>query len=642
MLEKNKKNKQKLNDLQISDIVVKHIIEKILSNVSAKLFRKKINKLLPTICLSYLFNELKAPIQEFYMCREIDPILIKNNPQVFYDRCFTDNEPINEIEIIQPKPPKLDRWKIFRIPIVKMNDLNINRIEEAPLEEENKKKKKTIRYKSYKKYAYFRELKEKEEEENKKKNKNQLMDLPCYPIEDFEKRNVLIFKGDRKKPDIIDYQELNKYYLDQITLEEEKKQKELDKKLNLINSIKSIKEPKKIYEKYRGKNVNVDHNGKIVLIKEIKIENLQNEFTGLNSKLNEKYKKIISRKSIKINTKTNINREKPKIERMRDTLKKRSSSDLINNQEGRRIIAGSSFDRFYPEVGVAIKEGNAKKDGGLNFYNKYNKFDMVKFNSTMIDLNRELNNKMRNHNNNNSMNDIINNSSNIINNSNNLNEDNSNNYQSLYKTIYKSLSLPDINLSKNTIQEEPSNINYKKVTNKNNSMTIRDKNESLYTKKYFIQNDIESNFIKYGKYIKANDSFKKILLERDDNDISINKIRNKSNDYLNNMYNTSKHRKIEDYNYLDKYNYKYNEINDFNRTILGNRNWGKDSLLNNKSYNSKNSWYKNRFFIKNKNFNPYSTIRAREKNKKLQNISNAFNVSENDYVLKFLNKSNDK
>jgi hypothetical protein len=65
------------------------------------------------------------------------------------------------------------------------------------------------------------------------------MDVPCYTIEDLEKRYVLIFKGDRKKPDIIDYQELNKYYLDQITLEEEKKQKELDKKLNLINSIKA-------------------------------------------------------------------------------------------------------------------------------------------------------------------------------------------------------------------------------------------------------------------------------------------------------------------------------------------------------------------------------------------------------------------
>ena len=74
---------------------------------------------------------------------------------------------------------------------------------------------------------------------------------------------------------------------------------------------------------------------------------------------------------------------------------------------------------------------------------------------------------------------------------------------------------------------------------------------------------------------------------------------------------------------------------------MRNNNWGKDSLLNNKIYNTKNYWYKNRFFY-NKKINPYSTIRIREKNKKIQNNTNFFNTSENEYVKKYLNKSNNK
>ena len=309
------KIKKNLNDFQISDIVVKYIIEKILSNVYGKLYRQKINNILPSICISNMINELEISIKQFFMCREIDPILIKNNPQIFYDRAFTDNEPINEIEVVQPKSSKLDRWKIYRIPVIKMNDLNTNRIEEDPLlEEEKRKKKKIMKYKPYKKYIIFKEKKEREEED-KKKNKNKIIDLPSYPIEDLEKKanKNMIYRFEKKrKSDILDYQELNQYYLNEIKLEEENKQKELDKKLNIINSIKSIKEPKKIYENYKGKNINVDHNGKIVLIKEIKIENLKNDFVGLNSKINnDKYKKRISPKSIKIQK---INIENHKLE----------------------------------------------------------------------------------------------------------------------------------------------------------------------------------------------------------------------------------------------------------------------------------------------------------------------------------------
>ena len=68
---------------------------------------------------------------------------------------------------------------------------------------------------------------------------------------------------------------------------------------------------------------------------------------------------------------------------------------------------------------------------------------------------------------------------------------------------------------------------------------------------------------------------------------------------------------------------------------MGNHYWGKDSLLNNKTFNDNNYWNKNRFLTKKKYINPYSTLRAREKNKKFQNTSNFYNVSENEFVSKF-------
>ena len=43
---------------------------------------------------------------------------------------------------------------------------------------------------------------------------------------------------------ILDYQELNQYYLHKLALEEEKRKKEVNKKLNYMNIIKIIKEPK--------------------------------------------------------------------------------------------------------------------------------------------------------------------------------------------------------------------------------------------------------------------------------------------------------------------------------------------------------------------------------------------------------------
>ena len=644
---KNKKNKKNFKNYQLSDICAKYIIEKLFSNIKAELCKTKLDNLVPSLCISYAIKELKTATQEFFMCREIDPIFIKNNPQIYYDQKYTDNEPINEVEIMQPKSAVLDRWKICQIPIVKMNNLSTKTIEEAVNEEENNKRKKTIKYSKFKRYKLLH-LKKKEEEENKNK-KNEIIDLPCYPIDDLENENKsksLIYKGNKK---ILDYQELNQYYLEKINLEEEKKQKEINKQLNYINSIKKIKEPKKIYERYKGKKINIDHNGEIVLIKEIKIENLQADFVGLNSKLNEKYKKMISRKSIKIpKIKTDKEDKNEKDIKIEYNISKRNKEIFNFEGKGGRIIAGSSFNHFYPEVGVKIKEGNDQKNGGIDFYNKYKKYDMTKFNNTMISIN---NYQKENYNNSAEDFNIISNNdvkSSIINEQISIN-----NNQSLNKTMYKNMSFPNINSNtniKNIIKEEISSNNKNKTINKkNNSMNIGIYHPVFFNESFLIQNEIEDNYIKYGKFIKATDSFSQFMLKNDENEIMKDKYINKTNEHFLNTTQDKLQRKIDGYNHKSKKN--YDEINDFNKTIVKDNNWGKVALINKSQFNNTYNWYKNRFNSNYKtifnNRNPYT--RLRKKKKMIHNSVNIFNYyntkrnfSENDFVLKFMNKSNDK
>ena len=636
---KRNKIKNNLGIFQTSDIIVKYIVEKILSNVFVTLDKKKYDSLFPIICISHLIRELNVAVQQSFMSREIDPFIIKNNPQIFFDSNYSDNNPINELEVIQPKSTVFDRWKIFQMPIIKMNSFNTKRIDET--EEENKKKKKTIKYKPYTKYKIFKQMKE-EENNNNKKGKNKMIDLPSYPIEDLENggnyKNV-IHKGLKtRKSTILDYQELNQYYLNKISLEEEKKQKEIEKKLKILDSIKKIKEPKKIYEKYKGKKVNIDHNGDIVLIKEIKIEDLQSDFLGPNSKLNEKNQKMVARKSIRI---SKINIEKMKKDGINDNSKKNME---VNKQEEKvRIIAGSSFNLFFPEIGVSIKEGIQEKNGGLDFYNKYKRFDMNKFNNTMININKELESHYKSKNFNNSMSDFKN-ISNKINNSSNINEDNLNNNQSLYKIAYKSISLPDIKNNMKNVKYEGNSLYYQKLR-KNNSMTFLENNPPYNIDSYLIQNEIESNYVKYGKRIKAVDSFKQVMLKTDENELNDLNINKTAGHYLNKIYHKSK-RNIEGYKY--NRNNKYNEINNFNRTILNDNNWGKISLEDNSTFNISQYWKRKKFnYIKKKVFNPYSTLRSREKkiennSDKLFNQSKNRNNNEQDFIKKYKNRSYDK
>ena len=176
-------------------------------------------------------------------------------------------------------------------------------------------------------------------------------------------------------------------------------------------------------------------------------------------------------------------------------------------------------------------------------------------------------------------------------------------------------------------------------------MFLKGKKSGFYRDSYLIQNDIEDNYVKFGKNMKASESFKKIILNNDENEINNNYI---NNTLLNNN-NIHKKKNIEMYNYKITFNY----VNDFNVTILKDKNWGNSSLVNNNSSITSHNWNIKRFKSKIfKNNNPYSTIRLREKksidkniidNDKYFNISNPkSNINEKEFIFKYLNKRKEK
>ena len=57
--------------------------------------------------------------------------------------------------------------------------------------------------------------------------------------------------------------------------------------------------------------------------------------------------------------------------------------DEEDEPKGNLKPSGSNFDLIKPEIGVIIQENIKVKSGGINFYEKFNKFSVNDFDRTM-------------------------------------------------------------------------------------------------------------------------------------------------------------------------------------------------------------------------------------------------------------------
>ena len=215
------------------------------------------------------------------------------------------------------------------------------------------------------------------------------------------------------------------YELMIVKLNENNLKKENEEKLKEINNQKI----ENFKNQIKNKKITVDSNGDIVYVKEIPIENLKKEFFSLNSdtkelkqiKSNIKYKEFNEKIPVEKNKnqnrfdfkmfdkeKENEKKKEKEKEKNKDNDKEkdkekeknrnskglrifqskilRSLNDFIFNDMNKKvgqkiIISGSNFNQINPEIGVNIIENEKIKTGGRDFFSKYNKYSLEKYNS---------------------------------------------------------------------------------------------------------------------------------------------------------------------------------------------------------------------------------------------------------------------
>ena len=220
----------------------------------------------------------------------------------------------------------------------------------------------------------------------------------------------------------------------------EREQEIEQKKIDYLNKLKKEKERQQIeaeqFNKNKDlqyKNITVDHNGKIVNIKQINLEQLINEFTLGKSESKEieringpdlsiKRTSIIVEKNpnnINNNVDSNVNKIGSPKKNLKSKKKKKSDFNknedennitnnasqisiqnilnpnnknqhdsnyrtsigfnYINNAKQRQFAAGSNFDIMKMETGVELTEDSKFKSGGKDFFKKFQRYSLENF-----------------------------------------------------------------------------------------------------------------------------------------------------------------------------------------------------------------------------------------------------------------------
>ena len=240
---------------------------------------------------------------------------------------------------------------------------------------------------------------------NKKKKNNIILDMPSYPL-----KNIEVIK---ESDEIIN---IRKEILDSILEKENalKKEKEIQKK----------KEEQKKQPKKKG-NYTYDSDGNLLLVKEIKQENLLKEFWPIMSKEKQikqgknidDYKKEFTKLENAAKKNISYNMEdrpynsyfiKSRLTQpflfLNESTKNKKSSE--NKNKAKQIFdnffkdkfnkyriepSGSNFQLINPSVGVKIKERSMEKSGGNDYYKEFHKYSLDEYNKTLhesIELNR--------------------------------------------------------------------------------------------------------------------------------------------------------------------------------------------------------------------------------------------------------------
>ena len=321
-------------------------------------------------------------IKRTYMDK-IDPLKLNDNSLLYSAKISNTNF---WGTIPEPQSQAFDRTSTYKNAII-ISDQPYNKIKEIDnaFSDNEKKQKKFLKLKS----RYINDMnKNKNDDLYKIKKKRYFKisdDLPSETISN-EALGIISEDEDIKKMRNDLLEEINKKIM------EEKLEKE--KKL-----LEEMAKRKKFQQKSKNKDDENGLNPDLLTNEFISISTNQKEIKPGSTKeiLEEERKQLTkkARKNIEYNQIPTVKSENERINEMKKKQKFFGRKYILNNiknedfnneedePKGNLKPCGSNFDLIKPEIGVIIQENIKVKSGGINFYEKFNKFSVNDFDRTM-------------------------------------------------------------------------------------------------------------------------------------------------------------------------------------------------------------------------------------------------------------------
>ena len=397
-----------ISSYQISEGIVKIIIDKIIINSIYEANMNKINNQLN----DYYFEYLQGQIEPLFEENFINYTNLKNDENKLFWK--TPKPPENQwIEILEPETVENDRYESSEVNIQEIKskkeiisetnegienieniENNNNTIKKNQTKEKNLRLK-TIRQKNKNEEILVNDENKNENNnndiDNKTKNNQKLVNNMANTIQNNrgKKRIVMVDFPSEDIPGIEtefkhDIYEPSNIHILRKDKEEEIKNKEKEIKLNKDkgNALKKKEEIEKLIKNVKTIDSNkftFDSNGKIISFKAYKLDNLSKDFTFIKNNIKEKNEKeeVVPIKSKKF-TRQSVKEQNEEIV-IRDNS--RMLENYVNEEKKEKnkekiIPSGSNFKLILPNIGVVVKENNNKKEGSRDFNKYFKKYSM--------------------------------------------------------------------------------------------------------------------------------------------------------------------------------------------------------------------------------------------------------------------------
>ena len=397
-----------ISSYQISEGIVKIIIDKIIINSIYEANLNQINNQLN----DYYFEYLQGQIEPLFEENFINYTNLKNDENKLFWK--TPKPPENQwIEILEPETVENDRYESSEVNIQEIKskkeiisetnegienieniENNNNTIKKNQTKEKNSRLK-TIRQKNKNEEILVNDENKNENNnndiDNKTKNNQKLVNNMANTIQNNrgKKRIVMVDFPSEDIPGIEtefkhDIYEPSNIHILRKDKEEEIKNKEKEIKLNKDkgNALKKKEEIEKLIKNVKTIDSNkftFDSNGKIISFKAYKLDNLSKDFTFIKNNIKEKNEKeeVVPIKSKKFTRQSVKEQNEEIVIRDNSRMFEHYGNEEKKEKNKEKIIpSGSNFKLILPNIGVVIKENNNKKEGSRDFNKYFKKYSM--------------------------------------------------------------------------------------------------------------------------------------------------------------------------------------------------------------------------------------------------------------------------